>query len=68
VVGLNTTVNANSGSVVNVNDGAQYVDARSNANLIFSLLGEGGGKGRVGSCSEPGLCRLSAQHSTAPSA
>jgi hypothetical protein len=34
-------VNANSGSVVNVNDGAQYVDARSNANLIFSLLGEG---------------------------
>jgi hypothetical protein len=40
VVGPNTTVNANSGSVVNINEGAQYADARSNANQIFSLLGK----------------------------
>jgi hypothetical protein len=57
VVGLNTTVNANSGSVVNVNDGAQYVDARSNANLIFNLLGERRRENRAGERSAPSLWR-----------
>jgi hypothetical protein len=38
VVGASSTVNANSGSVVFVNDGAQFVDNRT-TNTTFSLLG-----------------------------
>jgi hypothetical protein len=39
VVGAGSTVNANTGSVVFVNDGAQFVDNRT-TNTTFSLLGE----------------------------
>jgi hypothetical protein len=38
VVGASSTVNANTGSVVFVNDGAQFVDNRT-TNTTFSLLG-----------------------------